>query len=394
MNYETGSIGHEERLALPGEPAPSGRLRKIVVAVVVVLALVLAGWLLFGRKHAAPQTKGPEQAPLVTVVVPGRQLVDRTVNATGTLAAKRDLPVGVAGEGGLVTRVLVEPGQWVKAGQVLATVDRSVQQQTAQSLAAQVAVAKSDQDIAQAELERAQALVDRGFISKADLQRKAATRDAAAARVRVAQAALRETQARNGRLDIRAPAAGLVLTRQVEPGQIVSAGSGVLFRMAMDGQMELRAQVAESDLSGLHVGSRATVTPVGSTRSFPGSVWQLSPVIDPQTRQGTARVQIAYDPALRPGGFATATIVGGAGQAPLLPNSALQSDDKGSFVYIVGKDDKVERRNVKVGEVFDAGITIASGLDGTERVVQSAGGFLSPGQKVKPVVRAATLKAS
>ncbi|MCE3519707.1 efflux RND transporter periplasmic adaptor subunit, partial [Escherichia coli] len=86
-----------------------------------------------------------------------------------------------------------------------------------------------------------------------------------------------------------------------------------------------------------------------SARSFPGTVWQLSPVIDPQTRQGTARVQIAYDPALRPGGFATATIVGGAGQAPILPNSALQSDDKGSFVYIVGKDDKVERRNVKVG---------------------------------------------
>jgi RND family efflux transporter MFP subunit len=378
MNYETGSIGHEERLALPGEPAPTGRARRIVVTVLVVAALVVVGWLLFGRKHEAPTTKGADQMPLVTVVVPGRQLVDRTVNATGTLAAKRDLPVGVAGEGGLVTRVLAEPGQWVKAGQVLATVDRSVQQQTAQSLAAQVAVAKSDQDIA-----------------KADLQRKAATRDAAAARVRVAQAALRETQARNGRLDIRAPAAGLVLTRQVEPGQIVSGGSGVLFRMAMDGQLELRAQVAESDLAGLHVGSRATVTPVGSARSFPGTVWQLSPVIDPQTRQGTARVQIAYDPALRPGGFATATIVGGAGQAPILPNSALQSDDKGSFVYIVGKDDKVERRNVKVGEVFDTGITIASGLDGTERVVQSAGGFLSPGQKVKPVVRAATpLKAS
>ncbi|AXJ94875.1 MULTISPECIES: efflux RND transporter periplasmic adaptor subunit [unclassified Sphingomonas] len=395
MNYETGSIGHEERLALPGEPAPTGRARRIVVTVLVVAALVVVGWLLFGRKHEAPTTKGADQMPLVTVVVPGRQLVDRTVNATGTLAAKRDLPVGVAGEGGLVTRVLAEPGQWVKAGQVLATVDRSVQQQTAQSLAAQVAVAKSDQDIAQAELDRAQALVDRGFIAKADLQRKAATRDAAAARVRVAQAALRETQARNGRLDIRAPAAGLVLTRQVEPGQIVSGGSGVLFRMAMDGQLELRAQVAESDLAGLHVGSRATVTPVGSARSFPGTVWQLSPVIDPQTRQGTARVQIAYDPALRPGGFATATIVGGAGQAPILPNSALQSDDKGSFVYIVGKDDKVERRNVKVGEVFDTGITIASGLDGTERVVQSAGGFLSPGQKVKPVVRAATpLKAS
>ncbi len=393
MNYETGMIGQEERLALPGAPAPRGKGR-IVGIVAMILVAVIAGWLLFGRKHEAPKAQGGEQLPLVSVIVPGRQLVDRTVNATGTLAAKREMPVGVAGEGGMITRVLVEPGQWVKAGQVLATVDRSVQAQTAQSLAAQIAVAKSDQDIAQAELDRAQALVDRGFISKADLQRKAATRDAAAARVRVAQAALRETQARNGRLDIRAPAAGLVLTRQAEPGQIVSSGSGVLFRMAMDGQMELRAQVAETDLAGLHVGSRATVTPVGTTQGFPGTVWQLSPIIDPQTRQGTARVQVAYNDAIRPGGFATATIIGGAGQAPLLPNSALQSDEKGSFVYVVGKDDKVERRNVKVGQVFDTGITIASGLDGTERVVQSAGGFLSPGQKVKPLLRAATTKAS
>jgi len=304
------------------------------------------------------------------------------------------MPVGVAGEGGMITRVLVEPGQWVNAGQVLATVDRSVQTQTAASLAAQVAVARSDQTIAQAELDRAQQLVDRGFISKADLQRKAATRDAAAARVQVAAATLREATARNGRLDIRAPAAGLVLTRGVEPGQIVSSGSGVLFRMAQGGQIEMRAQLAEADLASLHAGARAQVTPVGSDRTFAGEVWQVSPIIDATTRQGIARIALRYDPALRPGGFASATIVGGAAVAPLLPDAALQSDDKGSFVYIVGKDDKVERRNIKIGQVSDAGVTVVSGLDGTERVVRSAGGFLAPGQKVKPVVATAQPKAS
>ena len=203
--------------------------------------------------------------------------------------------------------------------------------------------------------------------------------------MQVAAAGLREAQARNGRLDIRAPAAGLVLTRQAEPGQIVSAGSGVLFRMAQGGQIEMRAQLSEADLATLHTGARAQVTPVGSDRSFAGEVWQVSPVIDTQTRQGIARVALPYDPALRPGGFASATIVGGAAVAPLLPDSAIQSDDKGSFVYIVGKDDKVERRNVKIGQVSDAGVTITSGLDGSERVVRAAGGFLVPGQKVKPV---------
>lgn len=386
MNYETGAIGGGQYVKLEGPvSAPRRRWVWIVAAVVV---LVLAGWLLFApKKHEAAAGAGAgTQVPNITVVVPGQQAVSRVISATGTLAARREMPVGVAGEGGMITRVLVEPGQWVRAGQVLATVDRSVQTQTASALDAQIAVARSDQQIAQAELDRAQQLVDRGFISKADLQRRAATRDAAAARVRQAQASYKEALARNGRLDIRAPAEGLILTRAAEPGQIVSSGSGVLFRMAMGGQMELRAQLAEADLVGLSVGAPATVTPVGGDKSFKGEVWQVSPVIDPQTRQGVARVALSYDPALRPGGFAAATIRGGAGHAPVLPDSAIQSDDKGSFVYIVGADNKVARREIKIGQVSDDGVTIASGLKGDERVVRSAGGFLAAGQLVRPIL--------
>ncbi len=391
MNYETKMVGSEseEPLALPDYSAPSHRRRNIVIVVILVLAIAAAVYAFKGGKKNAAAASG-SQLPTVSVVVPGRQSVDRTISATGTLAARREMPVGVAGEGGMITRVLVEPGTWVAAGQVLATVDRSVQTETAASLAASVSVARSDESIAQAELDRAQQLVDRGFISKADLQRKAATRDAAAARVKVAQATLGEARARNGRLDIRAPAAGLVLTRGVESGQIVGPSAGVLFRMAMGGQMEMRAQLSEADLAGLHVGARATVVPVGTTQGYPGEVWQVSPVIDPQTRQGIARIAVKYDPSLRPGGFAAATIVGGVTQAPLLPDSALQSDEKGNYVYIVGPGNKVARRNVKIGQVSDAGVTIVGGLDGTERVVQSAGGFLAPGQTVKPITKKAS----
>src|ERR1044072_5717847 len=112
----------------------------------------------------------------------------------------------------MVTRVLVEPGIWVSAGQVLATVDRSVQAQTAESLAAQVRVARADAQLAQANLERAQRLLPHGFVSKPHIDQKTATRDAAVARARVAESQLSETRARNNRLDIRSPAAGLVLT--------------------------------------------------------------------------------------------------------------------------------------------------------------------------------------
>ena len=389
MSYESGRIEGAEPLLLPGpdDGAPRRRRRLIIGAVAVLGALLLA-WYLFGRDKPAP-AKTPDQLPAVSVVVPGRQTIARGVTVTGTLAARREMPIGVAGEGGMITRVLVEPGQWVRAGQVLATVDRQVQIQTGASLTAQVQVARSDVTLAQAELDRARTLVDRGFISKADLQRRTATRDAAAARVKVAQAALAEQRARTGRLDIRAPASGLVLTRGAEPGQIVSSGSGVLFRMAEGGQMELRAQMAESDLVGLRPGAQATVVPVGSNKSFTGEVWQVSPVIDPNTRQGIARVALRYDPALRPGGFASARIVGGAAVAPLLPETAVQTDDKGNYVYIIDGAGKVQRRDVKVGQVSDAGVAIAEGLAGTERVVLSAGAFLNPGQAVRPVITVA-----
>ena len=75
---------------------------------------------------------------------------------------------------------------------------------------------------------------------------------------------------------------------RVEPGQVVSAGSGVLFRMAQGGQMELLAQLSESDLAVVPVGARAIVTPVGTAQSFTGTVWQISPVISEQSRQGLA----------------------------------------------------------------------------------------------------------
>ncbi|OYY91653.1 MAG: efflux transporter periplasmic adaptor subunit [Sphingomonas sp. 28-66-16] len=395
MNYEPGTIGNNERL-LSGESGDRPRRRRwwIVALVVVALALVGGYWALSSKsKSTAAAGDGKAQAPSVTVAVPGRQTVDRTISATGSLAAKIDMPVGVSGEGGVVTKVLVQPGQWVGAGQVLATIDRSVQVQTAQALAAQINVARSDARLAQAELDRATQLVDRGFISKADLDRKAATRDAANARVNVAQAQYKETLARTGRLDIRAPAAGLVLTRNVEPGQVVGAGSGTLFRLAKGGELELRAALSDSDMTAVKVGVGAEVTPVGSDRTYDGRVWQVSPVIDPQTRQGVVRIALPYNEALRPGGFASAVIVSGVSDVPLLPESAVQSDAKGNYVYVVDSKNEVVRRPIKVGQVSDAGVAIAQGLTGTEQVVVSAGAFLNPGQKVVPVKDSGITKA-
>jgi HlyD family secretion protein len=388
MNYES-TIPSEDIAILDDAEARSANRRRLIIAAAVVVALLLAyiGYHYFAGGAGAGKDDTASQAPTVTVMVPGKQQVTRTINATGTLAARREIPVSVVGEGGRVTNVYVDAGDWVKQGQIMASIDRAVQTQQAASLEASVGVSRADLNLAQANLDRAEQLVDRGFISKADIDRLTATRDSAAARVRVAQAQLSETRARNGRLNIVAPKAGFVLERNVEPGQTVTQGSGTLFLLAQDGEMELQAQLGESDLANVSVGIATQVTPVGTDRVLTGNIWQISPMIDPQSRQGIARISLGYDSALRPGGFASVRIQSGTSEASVLPESAVQNDSKGSFVYIVGTDNKAMRRDVVIGSVSSAGLSITSGLNGTEKVVLRAGGFLNPGETVRPEVQ-------
>lgn len=391
MNYETTVVADrtDDLSGLGDAPETQRRSRrKWFIGGLIVLAAAIAAWFLFGRGgEPAPAADAASQLPVVTVVAPGRATIEGTIAATGTIGARREIPIGVVGEGGRVVSVAVDQGSWVRQGQVLVSVDRSVQNQQASGAAAQIGVARADANLAQANLDRALKLVERGFVSKADVDRLTATRDAAVARVRVAEAALRELQARNARLNIYAPASGLILTRNVEPGATIGAGSQPIFTMAQGGEMELLARLGEEDLAKVRVGTPVTVTPVGLDRSYTGQVWQVAPTIDPQTRQGTARVALAYAPGLRPGGFASAVINSGTVVAPMLPESAIMSDAKGNYVYIVGKGDKVERRDVTTGIVTENGIAVTAGLTGQERVVLRAGGFLNPGEQVRPRVQ-------
>jgi RND family efflux transporter MFP subunit len=391
MNRET-SIHSSDTLVVVDRSR--NRRRMVIIGVIAALALLVIGFVVLTRGGGDKPQPGAAagaagQVPTVTVVVPGRSNVGRVVTASGPLGARRDQPVGIAGQGGRVVRVLVDAGSWVHSGQVLAVIDRSVQTQQAAQLAAQIEAARADAALAQNNYERALALKDRGFVSKAEIDAKKAARDAAYAQVRVAQAQLGATRAQIGQLNVTAPTAGLVLERNVELGQIVSPGSGALFRLAEGGQMEMRAQLAQQDLAFVRVGMPAQVTPVGADHSIAGSVWQVAPVIDPQSRLGEVRIAIPYDRSIRPGGFAEAKITAGQTAAPLLPQSAVLSDEQGNYVYVVNAKNEVERRNVKIGNVSDSGVTIAEGLSGNEAVVLSAGPFLNPGQKVNPKREAA-----
>ncbi|MGB7373456.1 efflux RND transporter periplasmic adaptor subunit [Pontixanthobacter sp.] len=391
MNYATTVRAEtaeysDEKFDMSDARTQRSKLPIIILLIALLLGLIAGAYYYVtqgtGAVPAGDDREG--QAAAISVIAPGQTTIEGRINAVGTLAARRELPVGVAGEGGRVTLVSVDAGDWVRAGQVLAVIDRSVQNQQVASSSAQVEVSRADANLAQANLDRALKLVERGFISKADIDRLTATRDAASARVKVAQAQVGELRARNSRLNIIAPASGLVLERMVQPGQVVSAGSGALFRIAQGGEMEMMAQLSEVDLAALSTGLEATIVPTGSDKNFTGQIWQISPVIDPQSRQGTARIALPYAPELRPGGFANATIASGTLVAPMLPESAILSDDDGAYVFVVGADNKAQRRRVKTGLVTAQGIAVMDGLTGREKVVLRAGGFLTEGELISP----------
>ena len=198
-------------------------------------------------------------------------------------------------------------------------------------------------------------------MSAEETERRRSSAVTAAAKVKVAAAQLAEAQARLARAEVRAPADGIILTRSVEVGQTASPGGGALFRMAEGGEVELRGEVAEQDLPLLKVGQPVNVRLTGNSKVYPGHVRLLGAVIDPQTRLGMVRVSLAPDPNLRPGAFARAEVTVSNAERIVLPQTAVLTDDKGSYVLIVNAQNKVERRAVHVTGIVENGVTIARG---------------------------------
>jgi RND family efflux transporter MFP subunit len=201
--------------------------------------------------------------------------------------------------------------------------------------------------------------------------------------VDVAAAQLAEAQARLDRTELRAPSDGVVLSRSAEVGEAVTGGSDALFRISRGGEVEVRAQVAEQDLPAIQVGQRATVRLSGISQPFEGTVRLVGPIIDPQTRLGTIRIDLKPDPNLRPGAFARGDVVVGESTRPVLPRTAVLSDERGSYVMLVDGSSRVAKRYVKVAGTRPEGVVIASGLEGNERVIATAAGFVREGEQVR-----------
>ena len=373
---------------LPIEQVPASRRKWLVPTIVALLAVLAAVviWRVMHPKAAPVPLANQQNIPLISVMTPGLKPVTSSVSFTGAIAARYDMPIGNDGDTGRIVAIYVEAGDHVERGQLLARLSDSILVPQVNRLEAALEQAKAQADLSAAEYRRAKGVEAAGALSAEDIEKRKAQAITDAANVKVAEAQLAEYQARLSRTRIVAPIAGTVLTRTAEVGQIANSGGSALFRIESGGEVEMRGQLAEQDLAQVKIGDPATVHLTGLPQAFEGRVRLLGAVIDPLTRLGEIRIALKPDPALRPGAFARGTVSVGKAMRPVVPQTAVLTDTDGSYVFVVDAQNHVERRAVRIADTSDAGITIASGLTGSERVVTTAAGFLRPGEEVKTSV--------
>ncbi|HEV7137884.1 MAG TPA: efflux RND transporter periplasmic adaptor subunit [Steroidobacteraceae bacterium] len=352
-------------------------------AIAVAIAVAAAVWM---SKASAPKAVAPlasrTSIPLVSVVTPGVQPVSTQVTFTGTIEARHQLPIGNSGDTGRIVAVYVQVGDRVRRGQLLARIDDSVLAPQVAQLSAALDQARAQAALSAAEYRRGVAVGPDGGLSAQDIEKLQATSVMDAANIKVVTAQLAVMRAKLALTRIVAPVDGIVLTRNAEVGQIASSGGPALFDLEDAGQVEMIGQVAEQDMADLKVGQSASVYLIGNSKPFVGRIWLLGAVIDPQSRMGEVRIALRPDPALRPGAFAHSSVTLDRAKRPVLPQTAVMADGSGSYVYVVGRDDQVQRRAVEVGSVLPGGVVILQGLSGREHVIAMDGGFLHSGERV------------
>ncbi|WP_183256261.1 efflux RND transporter periplasmic adaptor subunit [Brevundimonas basaltis] len=365
-------------------------------AAVLTLALALAGC---GGDEAAKKAEAKAKADAggssqtVTVATAALRNLPRTVTASGTVSAWEEVPVGAETGGLTATAVYVDEGRYVRQGQPLVQLNDALlrAQLSQQRAAVQTAEANADRD--QAALDRAQELKERGFLSQASLDTALANKRSSDASLLAQRAALSETRTRLSQATIRAPVSGLVISRNVTRGQIVSPGTE-LFRIVRDGRLELDAQVPETELGLVRSGQGAVVSSdqVGETT---GSVRIVTPEVDPQTRLGIARISLSGG-GFRPGMFARARIDVGANPAVTVPTAAVLYRENKPGVFILDSQGRARFRPVVI-QTRGSEWTAVDGVTAGSRIIVQGAGFLGEGDRVRvaPAVQpAATAKSA
>ena len=351
-------------------------------------------------------------APAVTVVpAQRREIVERAV-VTGTLVPRDEILVAPEVEGLRITELLVEEGDRVTKGQVLARLSQEmIVTQEASNVAAvaraEAAIVQAQSQIVQAEaanveakqaLERAQSLAKTGNATAAVLEQRVSAAQWAVGRLAAAKGGLQSAQAdlataraagseialRRARTDIRAPEAGIVNRRTARVGASVTAAGEPLFRLIARGEIELEGEVPETSLARIKVGDSASLD-LDDGRQLRGKVRRVYPEVDRATRLGKVRIRLSDDPALRIGAFARGNVEVARREGLAVPVSSLLYAADGSASVLVAKDGRVEARAVTSGLTSEGFTEIRSGVAAGESVVARAGSFLRDGDRVRAV---------
>jgi len=363
------------------------------------------------KGEAAPQQQAQNLPAIVVTAAEMRPIVDRVI-ATGTVQAVEEVYVTPLVEGLSIRTLEADIGDRVEAGGTLATLNDDAlvlqKSQTEASLAkaeaalaqikAQLAEAKANAAEAVSARDRAQKLVKSGSQSQAAVDQAVAAADAALARVhsaeqaiavseadiKVAQSQIDDIDLKLARTAVKSPVAGIVSARTAKIGAIASGSGSPLFTVIRDGEIELKADVAEDGILKLEPGQKATVTLAGGAARLSGKVRLVEPTLDPQSRLGHVYIRFDEPGKARAGMFASAEIVAAEKEGLTLPLSAVTATD-GKTVARKVENGIVTLVPVETGIQDGQAIEIVKGLSAGDEVVAKAGAYVRDGDRVNPV---------
>ncbi len=373
---------------MPDHPHNPRRLGRIgIVALIAALIVVASGIAARVRTRHQLETVARENGLAnVAIVRPERAGGGEGLMLPGTVQAFNSAPI-YARTNGYVRRWLVDIGEQVRGGQVLAILDApEVDQQLAQARA-NYQTALANQHLAKSTAVRWQALLAKDAVSRQEADEKNGD---LAAKIAVANAELanvKRLQALYGFTRLTAPFAGTVTSRTTQIGALVTSGSAAaspLFTISDVHRMRIYVRVPQADSALIHDGLAATLAvPEYPARSFPVTVVRSSGAVDPQS--GAMLVELAADNrdrALKPGAYAQVHFPGATARGLRLPSTAVILGDNGATVAVLGPDGRVRIKPVAIGRDNGKMVEIGAGLAPGERVIDSPPDDIQPGDRV------------
>lgn len=349
------------------------------------LSFVAAAPLLVALLTACSQSE-PAQEPIrsVKLFTVGVQAMHTGGEFAGEVRAKVESRLGFRVAGKIIRRG-VEPGQRVKAGEVLAQLDPQDYKLSADAARALLAAAATNRDLAAADYKRYQELKEQNFISGAELERRETNWKSALAQYDQAQAQLASQGNQAAYTTLVSDVSGVVTSVDAEVGQVVAAGTPVI-RVAQDGVRDAVFSVPEDKVGRIRVGSGAQISAWANQSVYQGTVREVAASADPVTRTFLVKVAIEGPDTLPLGATVTVTpAVFDRSDVRVIkvPTSALRRDGDKSAVWLLNpKDMTVNLQEVQIATADGNDAVISAGLRPGMQVVSAGVHVLSPGQKV------------